>query len=252
MIEKSTDEVPFAGNLERWPPWSMSSSEKRFLPDTALETARLPPGLGNQAPREWSLEAIITRVTKANAAIIETAQESEINSKILLGAFLLNMISVNNTDMVNLVYSTQGEKPLTFKEASVSSLARSVLRWKILKSIRTPKSSLHALETTELKSDRATARSDHSVLIARNSGTTKRSAGSSILSSPRRFSEARNRWNGEKRKNLLRDAVAAATTAVGTGTKWSQDSQQSDEIRTRHTPVVQPRSWSQHSAGSED
>jgi hypothetical protein len=95
--------------------------EKQFLPDTALETARLYRHLLEITPREnESPDGIITRVTKARAAIIETAQESEINSEILLGAFLLNLISVNNTDMVNLVYSTRGEKPLTFKEASDS------------------------------------------------------------------------------------------------------------------------------------
>jgi hypothetical protein len=95
--------------------------EKQFLPDTALETARLYRHLLEIKPREnESPDSLITRVTKARAAIIETAQESEISSEILLGAFILNLISVNNTDLVNLVYSTRGEKPLTFKEASDS------------------------------------------------------------------------------------------------------------------------------------
>jgi transposase InsO family protein len=95
--------------------------EKQFLPDTALETARLYCHLVEIKPREnESPDSIITRVTKARAAIIETAQESEISSEILLGAFILNLISVNNTDLVKIVYSTRGEKPLTFKEASDS------------------------------------------------------------------------------------------------------------------------------------
>jgi hypothetical protein len=85
------------------------------------DTARQYRQLMEIRPREnESPDATIDRVSKARAAIIATAQDSEISSDILLGAFLLNLISINNKDMVNLVYSTQGEKPLTFKEASAS------------------------------------------------------------------------------------------------------------------------------------
>jgi hypothetical protein len=59
--------------------------EKPFLPDTALETARLYRYLLDIRPREnGSPDAIINRVTKARAVIIETAQDSEIRPDILL------------------------------------------------------------------------------------------------------------------------------------------------------------------------
>jgi hypothetical protein len=78
----------------------------------------IPPTLGRW-PRENEIPAdTLKGMAKAKAAIIEGSQDSETNSHILLGAFALNLISIRNKDMVNVVYSTQGEKPLTFKQAS--------------------------------------------------------------------------------------------------------------------------------------
>jgi hypothetical protein len=69
--------------------------EKQFLPDTAVETAKLYRQLLDIRPREnESPAAIFERVAKATAAIVKTARASEINSDILLAAFTLNLVSM--------------------------------------------------------------------------------------------------------------------------------------------------------------
>ena len=97
------------------------ASRNNSFPDTALETARLYRQRLDIKPQENDSPGnIIDRVAKARAEIIKMAQDSEIQSDISLGVLLLKLISINKRDMVNLVYGTQGEKPLTFKAASDS------------------------------------------------------------------------------------------------------------------------------------
>jgi hypothetical protein len=86
--------------------------EKQFLPDTAVESAKLYRQLLDIKPRENESPAVIfERVAKAKAAIVKTARVSEINSDILLAGFTLNLVSIRNEDMVNIVYSCKKVYP---------------------------------------------------------------------------------------------------------------------------------------------
>ena len=121
-LANEATEISLKRNTERKPHSRCIRLEKQFLPETAVEVAKLYRQLFEIMSREDESPASTFQLLVI-AKIIEIAQDSEINPDILLGAFALNLTSTRRKDMVNIVYRTQGQKPLIFQEVMTLSIA---------------------------------------------------------------------------------------------------------------------------------